>query len=96
MLVWGLNDIIKGYSRDFNEFIEDNKSSGIHYAPRRHTFGVRTDNKKWINRYGAIRVRHTGLLATTKKCYFAFNLFRSETFKEMDINSTYWSASEMK
>ena len=37
---------------------EDNTASGIIYAPSMHTFGVRTDKKKWKDRYGQVRVRH--------------------------------------
>ena len=41
------------------EIEKDNNASGIHYAPGMHKFGVRTDTKKYVNRYGAIQVRKT-------------------------------------
>ena len=42
-----------------NQIIRFNVENGAKMAPKFHTFGERTDNKKSVDRYGQVLVRHT-------------------------------------
>ena len=41
------------------EIMQDNIDNGVQFAPKLHTYGVRTDNKRSRDRYGNVTVRHT-------------------------------------
>ena len=41
------------------QIMRDNEENGNIFAPKIHTLGVRTDNKKVRDRYGNITIRHT-------------------------------------
>ena len=41
------------------EIMRNNYENGINFAPKIHTLGIRTDNKKVRDRYGNITIRHT-------------------------------------
>ena len=42
-----------------NEIETDNKAAGIEFAPDLNTFGVRTANRKIVDRFGNVTVKHT-------------------------------------
>ena len=41
------------------QIMADNIENGVQFAPKLHTYGVRTDNKERRDRYGNVTVRHT-------------------------------------